>query len=380
MRRFTVFAFALLLAGVVSWRIRAVRPSTGPASPQDAAMAESSLPTEDRETAPAEAIATAGGGSAPSANDGSGNDPDPDSTAADDFMTGGHTESAPLPVPLRRLLASQSPDGSWGDVEEDFEGARYSRNSATALAVLAFLSAGYCHLSKETLVVEGVVRCCGEAVKSGLKWLAANPADGTFDTALVSLAWGEAYAMTESKLFKELAGKSYARLWELQDEAGSWGREPCTSSWAALALRTADLSGLEIPGTVRARAAEWFARRIESDPSPQDAAAWVLLNQEGDGAARAQAAIEAYPPGWAQHDSGYWYRGTQALLKIGASGGMTSALWCEALEAAVDMYSADAVGRPGDDYGTAAVVSYSMAQVTREIYYRYRGMMRSAGR
>jgi len=54
-----------------------------------------------------------------------------------------------------------------GDVEEDFEGARYSRNSATALAVLAFLSAGYCHLSKETLVVEGVVGVAGRGSSPG---------------------------------------------------------------------------------------------------------------------------------------------------------------------------------------------------------------------
>jgi len=148
------------------------------------------------------------------------------------------------------------------------------------------------------------------------------------------------------------------------------GPRTCTSSWAALALRTADLSGLEIPDRKGARR-RVVCRRIESDPSPQDAAAWVLLNQEGDGAAAPRPLSRPILRLGAARLR-YWYRGTQALLKNRGVGRDDSALWCEALEAAVDMYSADGVGRPGDVTARRRLVSYSMAQVTREIYYRYR--------
>lgn len=355
MRRFAALTFALVLAAVVAWRLRAVAPypeapEGGPAS---RAASAADRPRVEELPPALETPSPAGAGT---------EDPSPDP----DRDPPGNTESAQPPAPLRFLLVTQNANGSWGELEEDFEGARYSRRSATALALLAFLGHDVTHLTKETLIVEGSVKCPGEAVKSGLKWMRENPCDGSaFDTAIAALAWGNFYAKTESKLFRPFVDQGYARLWELQDEAGSWGAEPRTSLWATAALAVADLCKLEVPESAKSRATAWFARRFEADPSPQDAAAAVLLSRTRDeaGDARAIETLGAWPPSSSRPDAGFWFLGTLAVQRLDPWDGPLAIPWRngaeEALEGSEDFVSL----RSRNGTGTASVVKVALGQM-----------------
>ncbi|MCC6740627.1 MAG: hypothetical protein IT452_16410 [Planctomycetia bacterium] len=360
-----------MLAALVAYRLRAVapfpdarvgRPNSGPATSADRPRVEELPPALETPS-----VAGVGTEDPPL-------DPDRDPP--------GHTESAPPPAPLRFLLVTQNADGSWGELDEHFEGARYSRHSATALALLAFLGHDVTHLSKETLIVEGSVKCPGEAVKSGLKWMRENPCDGgAFDTAITALAWGSFYGRTESKLFRPFVDQGYARLWELQDEAGSWGAEPRTSLWAAAALAVADLCKLEVPESAKSRATAWFARRFEADPSsPQDAAAAVMLARTRDeaGEARAIEALRAWLPSPSRPDAGFWFLGTLAIQRLDPWDGPLAAPWRngadEALAGSRDFDSL----RSRNGTGTASVVKVALGQMILDEVWSSNRFLREA--
>lgn len=355
MRRLSALALAVLLAGILVWRMRRA-DAPEPDSSRAAAPGPASAPESPAVPArPDSGTAAAGGGTDGSVQDGE-RAPDAD-------------RKTKLPAALAWLLRSRNADGSWGGEPEMFEGAMYTKHGATSLALLAFLGAGYTHLSKE----EGEGTEIGKALKEALKWMMANKPETPFDAALASLAWGEVYGMTESAIFKEHVDGSLKALLELQTADGSWGGDARTSAWAAMALKSAEVSGLPVPPEARDAAVAWFAARLEADPRPEDAVAWVFLSTEKSGAAseRAKAALGARPPNWSQQDFGYWYHGSLAMFQLDGPEGPLFERWGDGLKATLGSFQDARVGWAGEGRGTADVVKNSMGQLTMEVWYRY---------
>ena len=131
----------------------------------------------------------------------------------------------------------------------------------TGLSLLAFLGAGYTHLSRDTY--DGV--CFGTVVKKGLQWMMAHQGtDGCigdpkgpyvlFNHALMAAALSEAYGLTSSSVFKQNAQKSIDYLLSTQNAGGGWGQspgsgdnDPFVTAWCVMALVSARASGLAVP-------------------------------------------------------------------------------------------------------------------------------------
>jgi hypothetical protein len=142
--------------------------------------------------------------------------------------------------------------------------------AATGLALLAFLGAGYTHL-------DGKYEA---GVRRGVEWLLRNQQpDGSLFTAetdqtrftrfyghaIGSIALCEAYGMTGDPNLREPARKAIRFICESQDpSAGGWRYEPrngsdtSVSGWKVMALKSAQMAGLEVPADVLRRVAKWL--------------------------------------------------------------------------------------------------------------------------
>ena len=185
------------------------------------------------------------------------------------------TEDAVLAA-LKWLARHQNPDGSWGAtshigrcVGSKCAGAGDESYDAglTGLSLLAFLGAGYTHLSKDEHpdpVNPGRVLRFGEVVKSGLKWLLSKQdpegcvgGRGTkylYNHSIAALALSEAYGMSATQLFKGpaqqaidflIASQNPERAWRYTKQSGD--NDTSVTGWAVMALKSAELSELTVP-------------------------------------------------------------------------------------------------------------------------------------
>ncbi|HTF57580.1 MAG TPA: hypothetical protein VK661_10135 [Planctomycetota bacterium] len=158
-----------------------------------------------------------------------------------------------------------------GDPEND--------TGVTGLALLAFLGAGYTHLSKDEYpdpLVPGRKLRFGEAVKNGLKWLLSKQdpegcigGRGTkymYNHTIAALALSEAYGMSATQLFKGpaqqaidfvLASQNPERAWRYTRQPGD--NDTSVTGWAIMALKSAELSELTVATRDSyERARKWF--------------------------------------------------------------------------------------------------------------------------
>jgi hypothetical protein len=107
----------------------------------------------------------------------------------------------------------------------------------TGLALLAFLGAGYTHLSRDEY--EGI--CFGKVVRAGLEALQRRQGeDGSFDAvspaanAVAALAMQESYGLTGSNLWRASAERGVASV------ERHVSKDPRLTAWKALVARSAD--------------------------------------------------------------------------------------------------------------------------------------------
>jgi hypothetical protein len=141
----------------------------------------------------------------------------------------------------------------------------------TGLSVLAFLGAGYTHLSKDTH--DGL--CFGDVVRKALQFLlsrqdvegcvGARTSKYLYNHALATLALSEAYGITGSMLFKDQAQKAVDFLVAAQNPGAGWRysarpgeSDGAVTGWALLALRSAELSALAFPRSTPEGGRAWF--------------------------------------------------------------------------------------------------------------------------
>lgn len=354
MKRAIAIGVAVLLAAAAAWRLR----RDGPPEVEAGRAPEAPKPA-----APADPFAA----ELPAGKEGAV--PPPPPTPADDVRIPsyppGDTERPKVAPGLAWLLRTQNPDGSWGFGSEDVEGAVWSKQGATALALLAFFEAAYSHVSKDEFD-GGTV---GEAIKRGLKWMVANPPQGAFESAVAALAWGEGYGLTNSAILKQYAVKEYETLLGYQGADGAWNADPATTAWAAMAVRSARLAGLELPEGPAERLRGWYEARLAAGGTPADGAGWLCVPgaKDAPGWDLAKAAAGTRPPSL----DGELTAGLQAawivpLLHPPESEGWEA--WKKSVYDAIPSHAAEPPPA-GTVQGTGAVVRHAMRQLMIESFF-----------
>lgn len=288
-----------------------------------------------------------------------------DESANDLGPLGPQTEAA-IERGLQFLAKYQRRDGSWSldDFKERVE--IQSPTAATALALLAFQGAGYTH---QQFKYEG--NC-----KGALQWFRSNqksngdlyvPTDAKSDSnawlyshSIATLALCESYGMTQDPEIKDNAQRAINFLIQSQDpQSGGWryqpkiGSDTSVTGWCMMALKSAELSGLDVPKESYVRIEKWLQGSQASErekflyrynwqapdtpttrhgrvPTPVMTSVGLLmrlyLGWRRDNASMTQGAdwlLQRLPAeGTAenpQRDTYYWYYSTQVLFHMGGN-------------------------------------------------------------
>ncbi len=196
------------------------------------------------------------------------------------------TESAVLAA-LKWLARHQSPDGSWSADHYakqcvtgkcTGEGDNSYDTGLTGLSLLAFLGAGYSHLSKDEFpdpANPGRTLKFGEVCKKAVQWLMAHQdPEGCigdrgekhmYNHAIAALALSEAYGMTSAQLLKQPAQKGIDFIVAAQNIGRGWrykarngDNDSSVTGWAVMALKSAELSDLSFPRSCYDGAIAWL--------------------------------------------------------------------------------------------------------------------------
>lgn len=336
------------------------------------------------------------------------------------------TEAA-VQAALQWLSKAQSPDGSWnsarygGGTETRALGEyRYGTGDRadtgiTGLALLAFLSAGHTHEEGEfqNVVGKGLGYLLREQMPSGD--LSGHKQIGNehsvvnarmYCHSIALLALAEAHAMTRDPILREALLTSAQYTINAQDpRGGGWRYRPGESGdlslfgWKAMALRSVQRSGIEVPSIVNQRMLRFIDscstgegglaryRPGEGAPSPtmtaEALACRLLLRFPLTLEARQEACelILRNLPGTQPDNVYYWYYATLALFQLQDHSWRT---WNQALKTRLLETQQPAYGdEPGSwdpdrmwgGYG-GRVYSTAMSCLCLEVYYRYLPMYR----
>ncbi len=331
---------------------------------------------------------------------------------------------------LQWLSESQSPDGSWvakqfgGGTETNALGeSRYGTGDkadtgVSGLALLAFLSAGQTHL-------EGKHKA---TVQLGLQFLlrAQMPSGdlsgpkqvgndrGVLNArmychSIATLALAEAHAMTGDIVLRDALLKAAQYSINAQDpRGGGWRyrpRDPGDLSqfgWQAMALKSVERSGIEIPRDVKSRMFQFLEscsagpagglatyKPNEGRPSEtmtaESLACRLLLDHPSTLAAQQEALqmIMQHRPGVGEDNVYFWYYATLALFQLQDSNWRewNTSLKRQLLSTQTPNYQPQAGSWPPDKlwggYG-GRVYSTAMSCLCLEVYYRYLPMYQRA--
>jgi Ca-activated chloride channel family protein len=351
------------------------------------------------------------------------------------------TESAAL-ASLKWLARHQGADGSWNPETYDAQcvggactgkGNKECTVGVTGLSLLAFLGAGYSHISKEEYpdpANPGRVLKFGEVVKKALQYLlSVQQPDGCvgersakfmYDHAIAALALSEAYGMTASLPLKEPAQKAIDFLVASQNPGKGWRYTPksgdndtSVTGWAVMALKSAELSELTYPLSSRQGAMAWFdevtestgynrtgynARGVVKATLPGLDATYdqhetmsavamfgrIMIEKRktdprlGGAASLLVADLPEMKP--AKTDYNYWYFGTLALFQYDGPDGPMWKKWNEPMKNA--LVPSQKTGKEGCLHGSwdptsrwaepgGRIWATAINSLTLEVYYRY---------
>lgn len=218
---------------------------------------------------------------------------------------------------LRWIAEHQNDNGSWsldrfsktGECKGRCGHPGYHTDMAgTALALLPFLGAGQTH-------EQGQYR---NAVDAGLRWLVneqqpngdlPSPFRNThmYAHGQGSIVLCEAYALTRDSWLREPAQRSIDFIVEAQHAAGGWRYQPgergdtSVVGWQLMALRSAQMAGLDVPADVLQRAMRYL------DDAQTDSAGGRYAYMPGNSATHvmtAEALLCRQYAGWPQNHPG----------------------------------------------------------------------------
>ena len=285
--------------------------------------------------------------------------------------SGGQFSEPAIENGLEYFSHTQFNDGHWSlhavpeglAVDAASMGSLHADTAATGLALLAYLGAGYTHQDEKYR----------DIVRRGAEWLAKHQqadgnlsyhADPAYDAqndptnyyshGIATMALCEAYGMTQDRELREPAQKAIDFIVKSQDpQHGGWrykaqkGSDTSVTGWQLMALRSAQMAGLDVPEETLHKVSHWLDLAQVPDrgtyvynpwntdsenplgraPNPtMTAQAMIMrlyLGRERQHASLAQGAdylLEHLPDVGTQEtskrDCYYWYYATQAMYHM----------------------------------------------------------------
>ncbi len=172
---------------------------------------------------------------------------------------------------LAFLAAHQRSDGSWRLEDFDTPVQIRSNTAATALAILAFQGAGYTHQQDKYAgtVARGLQYLIRSQRENGDLYVRMdNVSDMNawlYSHSIASLALCESYGMTQDPQLQKPAQRAVDFMIASQDKSGGgWrytpglGSDTSVTGWFMMALKSAQLAGLEVDPTVFQGIQRWL--------------------------------------------------------------------------------------------------------------------------
>ncbi len=278
-------------------------------------------------------------------------------------MAGPATEEA-IERGLAYLASVQNKDGSWSLQGHGEEVLLRSDSAATGLCLLAFQGAGYTHLQHQyaDTVAKGIQFLIDNQKSNGDLYRSENEISNQnvalYSHGIAALAVSEAYGMTQDAGLREPAQMALDYIAATQHrQRGGWRYTPqisadtSVSGWMMMALKSGELSGLEVQDKTYRGIDRWlelsqqspdrpdryrynpFAPDTETQrhgrlPTPTMTAVGMLMRMYSgwrrDNEAMRSAAdyLLQYPPALGskrapKRDGYYWYYATQVMFHMG---------------------------------------------------------------
>lgn len=334
------------------------------------------------------------------------------------------TEQA-VEAALKWLAAHQSPDGRWGVSQfgggheakvlgHDRKGAGIDADTGiTGLALLAFLAAGHTHFEGEyrRTVQHGLEFVLGQQAEDGNLAGSARLYARMYCHGMATLAISEAYAMTGDHRMRAYVERAVHYTINSQNRGtGGWRYQPADQGdmsqfgWQVMALKSAELAGITIPGETRAGMIRFLrscskgehgglasyrpAERASETMTAEALSCRFFLGIQRDERAVQEATnyLGQRLPSGGQANLYYWYYGTiglfQAQLAPSGTGQAFNQIAWQQWNEALQQQLLARQQRSGDDAGSFSpdtvwgsyggrVYSTAMATLCLEVYYRY---------
>lgn len=328
---------------------------------------------------------------------------------------------------LAWLAEVQEADGSWdasrygGGLREvrqiedgKLAGGTETDTGITGLVILSFLGAGYTHEEGDyaSTVDRAIQWLIDEQRVDGYLGGKARYYDQMYCHAIAVYALAEALGMqndpSQYPELREAVAKGVYYIVQSQNTDGGWRYRVGASAsdmsmfgWQMMALKSADLAGIEVPSKTKAGMINFLKDRsrgtqgglagykAEDSPSP-GMTAEALFCKQISGLRRSNAAsleateyLQRHLPRLSAPDEYYWYYGTLAMFQYG---GEPWERWNEALRDQLVRLQ-----RPGGEFagswdpvgpwGTVGGRLYSttLCVMSLEVYYRFLPLYQAAG-
>ncbi|MDA8745403.1 hypothetical protein N9N28_12275 [Rubripirellula amarantea] len=324
---------------------------------------------------------------------------------------------------LEWLASAQAADGRWDadrwQAGREFKVLGHDRDGAgahadtgiTGLALLTFLGAGHTHLDGpyQQDVARGLVYLIRSQDSQGCLAGSAKFYARTYSHSMATFALAEAYALTKDKRLEPSVRRAAEYLLQAENKSlGGWryngnGRDQGDVSqlgWIIMALRSAELAGIDVPNDTWSRIESFLARvargrsgglaayqaREAHWSRPMTAEAMYcrqILGKPLTGAAQVEAfdALGAELPGEGLTNYYYWYYAALALHHAQDDSSAARHTWDrwnqrmkhELVGAQVTDGSNAGSWSPNTVWGGygGRVYTTAMAAMSLEVYYRY---------
>ncbi len=318
---------------------------------------------------------------------------------------------------LKWIVKHQLPDGGWdldhtrgpGDFRDSSNpGSRRARYGATSLAILPLLGAGHTHMAGEYKdeVRRGLEYLMNNGKKSGRGRSYRDSGGTMYSHGLVSIVFGEAYAMTKDPILAPFAQETIWYIEDAQDPVGGgWRyrpREPGDTSavgWQVMALKSGKISGLNINPRTYKRTEKFldavstsggafygYSTPPREGSQPADARTAVGLlcrmymgwDKSNPGMVDGSGAIASKGPDIRKDDANIYYNyyATQMMKHLGGTGWKTWNAKMRDFLVETQETKGNAAGswhfRKGHIANAGGrLYTTSLACMTLEVYYRY---------